>query len=250
MNVFCPHCGSELSVTWITKENNGERSIVRSNDALTAVQTTLTERSNSVKGLGVSGSDLDSGSDPDPSKQIRVPISTGKRGRKDRFEYPLSFLVLWDAAKKQGKPGNKFPAFKSWETLNADAELNALILERFEAWCKTDSWKRGFNQHFVTWLNQRGWEEPPTAADLRGTEPKNGAPSANGSATRRPALAVENLPKPFRCTWHEGYPRANNPQPVDWCPSCKEQKARNGARQGEPVSAADALPLWARGGKP
>lgn len=226
MNVFCPHCGGSVSVTWVTSDNAVTSGLNTANAGLNVRSNEFNASLNTSRGVGGdSGSDSSSDlPDPDPSKQPQIPISKGKRGRRDETEYPLDFLVLWDLARKHGKPGNKYPAFKSWFRLNTDDHLNALILTRFEEWTKTDSWSRGFNQHLSTWLNQRGWEESPTAADLAG--PSNVAPGASGSVT-----ALSRPPGDY-CDWHSTARNNNKPsfRPKSTCPECKHCAAMNGTR--------------------
>ena len=43
-----------------------------------------------------------------------------------------------------------------------------------------------------------------------------------------------------RCNLHEENPRARASN-VDWCPSCREHKARDGTREGAPKTAAEIL---------
>lgn len=225
MNVICPHCHNDVHVTVFASSDSVQISVngqsnVRSN-SVNAVSNMV---SNSVKGtIGVSGSDLDlSESDPDPSKQFDLSANTdqhgNRRGRKDLTDYPLGFLALWALAKAQGKAGNKYPAFKSYLKLKPNAELNALILTRFEEWTRTDQWRRGFNQHLSTWLNQRGWEEAPTEADIAG--PSNARPVANGAApdpsSKRSDYCDDHL---------DGRSKLWSSRPMASCPTCRHQRA-------------------------
>jgi hypothetical protein len=171
-------------------------------------------------GVSVSGSDLVL-LPSDPSQQSGSGARAIRRGRPDLAVYPTEFEVLWAAARKQGKCGNKLPAFKSWERLNADDHLNALILTRFEEWAATDQWKRGFNPHFVTWLNQRGWEESPTAKDMTGPDMSRVVPGATGSA------AGPSQSRSDYCVDHvDGNRNRWSSMPTASCPECRHQRAR------------------------
>jgi len=201
--VICPHCHNDVVIVMTTKE------CVSVETAPDSVQINVQNSTNGEKNARSNAdnarfiiSEGGKGGVPDlalsPSDPYQQPGSGARairRGRRDATDYPLGFLALWALAKAQGKAGNKYPAFKAYLKLNADAELNALILTRFEEWTHADAWKRGFNQHLSTWLNQRGWEEPPTPADLRGAESRNVASGANGSATRMHQYKILN-PKP------------------------------------------------------
>lgn len=46
-----------------------------------------------------------------------------------------------------------------------------LVLRVFGLWRQTDGWRRGYEQHMSTWLNDRGWEKEPTEAELHGAKP-------------------------------------------------------------------------------
>jgi hypothetical protein len=85
--------------------------------------------------------------------------------------------------------------------------------------------------HAGTWLYQRRWEDvvaPPM--------PK---------VAMLPAASVGSY-RPARCTIHEGNPRARREGILpDFCSDCREQKAREAAREDEPESLADMMPAWA-----
>ena len=257
--MVCPDCGQDFSVErtmrasdvvirvlvskcgarFESKEKITARLNARSNTLpvqkppLNESKTAAKRDLNSIKtdgeipfGGAVGGSDLSlfsSSPDPEPSQQSGSGARAIRRGRKDMNDYPLPFLVLWGRALEQGKCGNKLPAFKSWERIGADDHLNALILTRFEEWMKTDAWKRGFNQHLVTWLNQKGWETPPTAKDFQPAETGNARPSANGNAMRDASAY---------CAWHSKPGTNNKPShyPKSDCPECKHCSAMNGTR--------------------
>jgi hypothetical protein len=82
----------------------------------------------------------------------------------------------------------------------------------------------GFVKDLSTWLNERGWEQEWPPAGQRGGRP--------GGSTGRtePDRSPTQEPAPLRCSHHEKSPRFRNPHPVDWCPGCREQVAREGGR--------------------
>lgn len=71
--------------------------------------------------------------------------------------YTDDFLTFWKAF-PSGK-GNKKKSFDQWKRLKPDAELQAVILDRIEAWKRTRQWRDGFITHAERWLRDRGWED-------------------------------------------------------------------------------------------
>ena len=136
------------------------------------------------KGFGVSAlSDLPSlpilsASDPDPTSVVST-LESKRKGRPSAHDYPPEFSALWDGIKPPPR-GLKFKAYRAWVKCKPDAISSIRV---FTLWRGTDSWRRGFEPHLSTWLNGRGWETEPTAAELR-------APAANGAGARESFEAI------------------------------------------------------------
>ena len=148
-------------------------------------------------------------------------------------DFSEDFLAFWRAyPRKVGK----LAAWDEWRRL---APPRAEVLKALLWQVESQEWLRDGGQyipHQRTYLHQGRWEDEPVVIVAK--------------AKSRLQL-VKEAPmtfKPLRCSTHEKNPQWRAPF-VDGCDRCKHDKARNGTRQGEPVSAADALPLWARGGK-
>lgn len=119
-------------------------------------------------GLGLGLSDLSYPSflraDPDLTSVVSKQGSA-RKGRGDATEYAADFEAIWHGCTPLPR-GSKFKAFKAWERLKPSSTL---VLSVFAKWRTTDGWRRGFEPHMSTWLNDRGWENEPTPAEVRGT---------------------------------------------------------------------------------
>jgi hypothetical protein len=117
--------------------------------------------------LRVSGSDLSSSdplSNPDPTSVVSKQ-GERRKGRKNGHDYDPEFLALWDGITPPPR-GMKFKAFRAWIKCKPDTTLTQAA---FHLWRQTDGWRRGYEPHLSTWLNDRGWEKEPTDAEMRGT---------------------------------------------------------------------------------
>jgi hypothetical protein len=127
----------------------------------------------SESGLSLGFSDLLSDTAVSSLNQTRV-------GRPDVKAYPQEFEALWGGCPK--RRGNKEAAFKAWAKVKPPLRLT---LEVYALRMQTDSWRRGFAQHFSTWLNERGWETPPEADEM---QPRDAMP-AKAQQTRAASVS-------------------------------------------------------------
>lgn len=82
---------------------------------------------------------------------VVVPPPSKAPGYTDEFE---AFWSEWPKGK-----GNKKKAFDQWKRLRPDADLQAVIRDRVQAWKKTRKWQQGYITHAERWLRDRGWED-------------------------------------------------------------------------------------------
>jgi hypothetical protein len=198
-NLACRDCG----VRWETRELLDLNSIVRPklpirpppNGGLPPVNHPLTTFKPPVKTRQMAIGGTVGGSDSPVLDLVPVPfgvleakssevVSKRRTGRGDALEYPAEFEELWAGC--TNRRGNKHPAFKSW--LNLRPPLT-LTIERYLLWSTTDGWRRGFVPHLSTWLNRRGWEDVPTAAEVAGPTQ---AQASNGGPPRKSWIEEQN----------------------------------------------------------
>ena len=125
------------------------------------------------------------GADPDLTSVVSKQ-EKGKIGRGDAKDYG-EFEVLWSGCDPLPR-GTKFKAFVAWSKLKPSPTLTLAVFLR---WRESDDWRRGFEPHMSTWLNARGWEKEPTAAEMAPRGTGNGAPRdvRKGWAPPAPASA-------------------------------------------------------------
>jgi hypothetical protein len=142
--------------------------------------------------------------------------------------YPAEFERIWAGT---GRKGNKWPAFAAWKRLGRPSA--EFVLAGWQAWMRTDQWRRGFVPHLSTWLNARGWEDVPTAADLAGAA----APTKATGPPRDPA----------ECEYHANGRNKGRAASAHWsrplCPECKHMAARNRPRgeAQDPATLRDVI---------
>jgi len=148
-------------------------------------------------------------------------------------KYPAAFEELWD---KTGRRGGKLPAFKSWKA--AKCPPWSAVSPGWTAYLRSDAPVRlNAVQHLSTWLNARGWEQdwpPARVANARPVEPA------------RTSVVAHPKPRDERCFVHTEHPDWNAKTLAEWCPSCREQRARNGTRsmsEDEALSTPDWMAL-------
>lgn len=148
-------------------------------------------------------------------------------------DFSVDFLAFWHVyPRKVGK----LAAWEEWRRLapKLDDVLAALAWQR-----ETDQWLRDGGQfipHPRTYLHQGRWEDEPVVVSRKTTK-------AHLSVVKEPPATF----RPLRCETHEKNPRWENLHPVDWCGACREQMARKGTRQSEPVGLFEAMPAWMKG---
>ncbi len=219
----CPHCRKQVELTLLVESDSKSKQEESENEQIELL-------TGGVGGVGSeSGSVSDLGSGSLEARSAEVVSKIG---------FSLEFMQFWAIYPKKK---NKGDAWKAWRTERPSLAnlLNALSWQ-----CLSHDWTKEAGQYVpypAKYLRAKGWMDEPA---------KNVVPGASGSATRAPAKATENMPPPLRCEIHTKKPYWTQPAPVDWCSSCREQKARNGTRAGEPMELGELMPEWALKGTP
>ncbi len=87
------------------------------------------------------------------------------KGRPNLKGYTEAFEAFWQGCNDAGRgKGNKWPAFKAFDRLKLDP---IKTFETWNLWMTTPQWSGGHNPDVSSWLNARGFEGRPTAANLR-----------------------------------------------------------------------------------
>jgi hypothetical protein len=122
---------------------------------------------------GINSSSLQASSDLDPNASLlsEPRARVERRGRPSTGEYTPEFEAFWSSLTI--RRGNKLPAFKAWVKL-ARGISPELIFTRYQQWQATPQWLDGFAPYVSTWLNAKGWESEPGAADFKPR--RNGVP--------------------------------------------------------------------------
>lgn len=87
------------------------------------------------------------------------PSTHTQLNNPSRASYDALFVGFWNAYPRKKSKGQ---AWKSWQRLKPDHDLNASILAGLSRAIASSDWKREngrFIPHPATWLNARGWED-------------------------------------------------------------------------------------------
>lgn len=93
----------------------------------------------------------------DPNSEASLLSGTRARARERKpVEESPEFDRLWAGNRRVGR---RFPALKAWRAAGCP-DVTKLI-ELWDAWMRTDDWKRGAVPYLSTWINQHGWKDDP-----------------------------------------------------------------------------------------
>lgn len=150
MNVFCPHCGCEFSVTRIASEQSKSAQASTQNCS-ESTQNRLSNYANLQENTANLRIVL-SGSDPDQ-------IGSGSGSRVRKFAYSTEFLTFWALYPKRRNKGDAWKAWRSTANLQLADLLNALSWQvHSPAWRKDDG---QFIPYPATYIRARAWEDEP-----------------------------------------------------------------------------------------
>lgn len=99
--------------------------------------------------------------------QSKVKYSKVEKSKENHVSGFEEFWQLYP--KKEAKQ----PALTSWNKINPDDELFAVIIEAVNNQRKTDKWQRENGKYIpmpATWLNQRRWEDQTTVVMINQTD--------------------------------------------------------------------------------
>ena len=146
-------------------------------------------------------------------------------------KYPAEFERCWEVT---GKRGAKAPALKAW--VKAGRPPHALVSTSWTAYMRSERPVRlGAVMDFSTWLNKGGHTQ-----EWRPAREAN-RPGIPESSKPPPTLEA---PRSKYCWTHTENIHWTAKALADWCPGCKEQKARQGTRTMTEDEAME-LPPWA-----